>query len=207
MTDLLTPAQAANVLHNLRRLKAGYGITTLEGFCGDLVGKDAAAFLAAILAGLADGTDVHVTLNNEAYPPVLRRLNALSTVGVKVIHHQKVSFYSIQREKLFEQVKMIWDVPFSWASQLIVRQTVTQQNYGVYIASARWKLTREAALRRDKRRCVRCGKPDKLQVHHKTYARLGDEPLDDLVTLCKPCHDLEHPGRGFGEVMQAVERG
>lgn len=205
---LMTPPQAANLLHNLRRLKDGYGVKTLEGFCADLVGGEAANRLAILLTGLANGNDNHVLLNNETYPPVLGLLHALATVGVGVIAHNKVTFYSIQRAKLFEQIHGIWAVPYSWASQLIVRQHVTQQAYGVYIQSARWKLTREAVLRRDKKRCVRCNGSYRLQVHHTTYAHFGDEPLEDLITLCDACHDLEHPGRKYRMAKAAeVKRG
>ncbi len=204
---LLTPAQAANVLHNLRRLKTGFGITTLEGFCADLVGTEAADRLTLILSQLANGTDVHVTLLNSDHAPVLGMLHRLMPVGVNVISHQKVTFYSIDREKLFEQIRTLWNVPFSWTTQLIVRQPVQQVGYDAYLRSARWKLTREAALRRDKHNCVRCGKSEKLQVHHTTYARLGDEALEDLITLCPNCHHLEHPGKAFGAVMREVVRG
>ena len=193
---LLTPAQAVNVLHNLRRLKTGFGITIFEGFCADLVGVEAAARLVVILNCLADGMDEHVMLVNEDYPPVLGLLHQLSIVGVRVIGHQKVTFYSVQREKLFEQIGLLWKVPYSWVTQLIVRRPVTMLSYSQYILSVRWKLTREAVLRRDGRTCVRCGRKDKLQVHHKTYAHLGDEPLDDLMTLCIGCHRLEHPEQG-----------
>lgn len=206
--SLLTPAQAANTLHNLRRLKDGYNIQTLSGFCADLVGSEAASRLAIILNGLANGTDVHVTLGNGEHPPVLGLLHALSIAGVDVIAHNKVTFYSINRAKLFEQIHTIWKVPYSWASQLIVRQPVTQQSYTVYIQSARWKLTREAVLRRDRKRCVRCHGTYRLQVHHTTYAHFGDEPLDDLITLCDDCHDLEHPGRKARTARAAeVKRG
>jgi hypothetical protein len=27
-----------------------------------------------------------------------------------------------------------------------------------------------------------------LDVHHLTYEYLGDEPLEDLEALCRPCH-------------------
>jgi len=202
---LLTPAQARNVLHNLRRLKTGFKITTFEGLCADLVGVEAADRLALILNRLADGNDVHVTLLNSDYPPALGQLHHLLTVGVNVIGHQKVTFYSIERVKLLDQIRQIWQVPYAWVSQLIVRQPVIEAGYNQYILSARWKLTREAALRRDKRRCVGCGKADKLQVHHKTYARLGDEALDDLVTLCMDCHRLEHPEQAAA--AKAVQRG
>lgn len=198
----LTPAQACNVIHNLRRLQAGYGAP--DALCTKLVGEEASSRLRLIINRLADGNDVHVTLLNSEYPPTLGILHHLSIVGVRVIGHQPVSYYSLERDRLFEQIRIMWGVPFSWATQLIVRQMVTQAGYSAYLLSPRWKLTREATLRRDGRCCVRCGKHEHLQVHHQTYARLGDERLDDLVTLCSTCHRLEHPGQAFGAVMEEV---
>jgi 5-methylcytosine-specific restriction endonuclease McrA len=45
--------------------------------------------------------------------------------------------------------------------------------------------------------CVMCGRPlDKIrsvQVHHITYARLGNEDVyTDLCTLCGSCHKKIH---------------
>lgn len=31
-----------------------------------------------------------------------------------------------------------------------------------------------------------------MNLHHKTYEHLGDEPDRDLVPLCPVCHDLVH---------------
>lgn len=33
---------------------------------------------------------------------------------------------------------------------------------------------------------------DVIEVHHKTYERLGNERLDDLVVLCPACHGDQH---------------
>jgi len=37
-----------------------------------------------------------------------------------------------------------------------------------------------------------CGSRVRLQVHHKTYVRFGNERMGDLVTLCESCHAKEH---------------
>lgn len=29
-------------------------------------------------------------------------------------------------------------------------------------------------------------------VHHKTYDNVGREPLSDLVSLCRECHEKKH---------------
>ena len=46
--------------------------------------------------------------------------------------------------------------------------------------------------------CERCGRSRLgtiLQVHHKTYARLGNEHLDDLKVVCIDCHQIEDDAR------------
>ncbi|MCD6673791.1 MAG: HNH endonuclease [Burkholderiaceae bacterium] len=64
--------------------------------------------------------------------------------------------------------------------------------YEEYLASDEWKLKREVAARRALGRCEFCGSAMK-HVHHIRYPkRLGDEPLSDLIAVCKPCHDKSH---------------
>jgi len=66
--------------------------------------------------------------------------------------------------------------------------------YQEYIQSDEWKQKRTQVFERDKWTCQRCGAGYKaiLQAHHTTYFNVGDEPLRDLITLCKLCHDLTH---------------
>lgn len=48
------------------------------------------------------------------------------------------------------------------------------------------------ALERDGRRCRLCNSKERLEVHHRTYKRRGNEKLDDLTTLCHRCHATYH---------------
>lgn len=59
--------------------------------------------------------------------------------------------------------------------------------YSEYIHSEEWRAKRELVLARD-RGCRICGHEHELQVHHRTYARVGDEDLLDLTVLCVDCH-------------------
>jgi 5-methylcytosine-specific restriction endonuclease McrA len=63
----------------------------------------------------------------------------------------------------------------------------------VYLKSDEWKRKRFVVLRRDNWRCVYCGSRA-TEVHHKRYAKynIGKEPIDWLVSVCKPCHDSQH---------------
>jgi len=59
--------------------------------------------------------------------------------------------------------------------------------YQKYMRSNRWA-KRKARFAESHPRVCKCGSTDKIELHHKTYARLGSEPDDDLVWLCRSCH-------------------
>lgn len=70
----------------------------------------------------------------------------------------------------------------------------TRRSYyrDVYLQSDAWQRKRYLVFRRDNWRCVYCGSRA-TQVHHKRYAkRIGREPIEWLVSVCKPCHDQQH---------------
>ncbi len=65
--------------------------------------------------------------------------------------------------------------------------------YDYVLASEAWARKRERLLCERGRRCERCGRPQtdcELQLHHKTYERLGCERDDDLEILCLACHAI-----------------
>jgi 5-methylcytosine-specific restriction endonuclease McrA len=64
------------------------------------------------------------------------------------------------------------------------------QQYIDYIRSAAWKVKRRQVLIRDQFTCQCCKKAIASQVHHKTYIRLYQEDLEDLISICTPCHRL-----------------
>jgi hypothetical protein len=66
------------------------------------------------------------------------------------------------------------------------------QKYLDYLQSQEWKDIRLKVLQRDRYRCVDCGAKGKLDVHHTSYKRLFHEDLDDLISLCRQCHESEH---------------
>lgn len=64
--------------------------------------------------------------------------------------------------------------------------------YRDYLKTPEWKATRESAIRRARGCCQTCSSKDRLNVHHRTYARRGSEYNSDLIVLCEPCHKLFH---------------
>jgi hypothetical protein len=64
--------------------------------------------------------------------------------------------------------------------------------YREYLRSEHWRNTR-ASYRASglPQACLVCG-ASKVNLHHRTYQRLGRESLTDLVPLCRPCHRSVH---------------
>lgn len=79
--------------------------------------------------------------------------------------------------------------------------------YAEYLCSPWWKHVRRLALNAAGNRCESCGAISELDVHHKTYDRLGREQPADVSVLCRHCHAEQHgrelpphPARGTGFV-------
>lgn len=64
--------------------------------------------------------------------------------------------------------------------------------YADYLQSQHWFRMRRQAVKKARKRCNRCGSKKQLNVHHKTYDRVGCEMLSDLEVLCRSCHAAEH---------------
>lgn len=66
--------------------------------------------------------------------------------------------------------------------------------YESYINSAAWEKKRQLVLERDNHTCRKCGRKQSsgLHVHHLTYRYFHEEPIGDLITLCRKCHEGEH---------------
>lgn len=70
-------------------------------------------------------------------------------------------------------------------------------SYRLYLRTPEWKRTRAAALLRADNACsLDVTHTEGLEVHHRTYERLGAELVTDLVVLCHSCHQLHHTEHG-----------
>jgi 5-methylcytosine-specific restriction endonuclease McrA len=67
--------------------------------------------------------------------------------------------------------------------------------YDAYLQSDAWREKRAQALKRDNGLCQGCLKRPATQVHHLTYAHVGDELLFELAPICDECHERAHRGR------------
>jgi len=64
--------------------------------------------------------------------------------------------------------------------------------YKEYLQTPEWASMRIRMLKRAGFRCQLCNREGKLNVHHRTYERRGNEDYADLIVLCGNCHAKFH---------------
>lgn len=90
-------------------------------------------------------------------------------------------------------VVAVWcDLDHAAWSDAVARQGVAVSYLDV-LYSDHWHTFRDAVRTG---RCARCKRDGATDLHHITYARLGHERPEDVLELCRDCHDLAH-GRGY----------
>jgi 5-methylcytosine-specific restriction endonuclease McrA len=76
-------------------------------------------------------------------------------------------------------------------------------DYQDKLRDVEWQKRRLEVMQRDHWACTRCGKSTgEMHVHHNRYRRgrmPWESPSDELTTLCKGCHDVEHGITRIGE--------
>lgn len=96
---------------------------------------------------------------------------------------------------------MSWDVDEldlineAWYDPSVWRPTRgdPSEPYARYLLSPHWQQVRQLALLRSGRQCQRCYATDqRLDVHHLTYVRQGNESETDVIVLCGTCHAAAH---------------
>jgi hypothetical protein len=69
---------------------------------------------------------------------------------------------------------------------------VNRDAYFAYLHSPWWRARKAAVLVHRGARCERCASTSRLELHHRTYERLFREQPEDVVLLCRVCHQREH---------------
>ena len=126
----------------------------------------------------------------------------LETVGSRTARAERLTYFrreqcavcdKKQRKRYLDRIKQSNKEP----EQKHVRQEARLQElkdmpYREYLRSQEWAKTRERALRLAGFRCRVCNGSSRLNVHHRSYERLGEEWDSDLTVLCKGCHGTFH---------------
>lgn len=89
-----------------------------------------------------------------------------------------------------------------------------RDEYIKYIQSTRWRKKRDQFMKSNlPKDCFVCGvRSSSMDLHHRTYKRLGNEKLTDLVLVCRSCHGKIHeyaklhPNKGLWHATSRVRR-
>jgi len=66
------------------------------------------------------------------------------------------------------------------------------QSYKDYLKSEHWKkINKKYKKSRFPQHCIVCSNK-RFQLHHRSYARIGNEYLTDFIPLCQKCHQEIH---------------
>jgi 5-methylcytosine-specific restriction endonuclease McrA len=74
--------------------------------------------------------------------------------------------------------------------------------YNQYLSSNIWKEKRKLIFDRDNNICQICKTEPSSEVHHLTYQNVYNEPLEDLIAICSPCHRKKHDKPTLNELNQ-----
>jgi hypothetical protein len=78
------------------------------------------------------------------------------------------------------------------------------EKYNAYLCSREWSEKKRAVHRRANGLCERCRKYPIDNVHHLTYERKYNERLEDLVGLCRRCHEYTHGHSDFDPARKTL---
>lgn len=84
--------------------------------------------------------------------------------------------------------------------------TNEREKHQLYLASREWAEKKEQVKSRSRGACERCRHASGEQVHHLTYAHKYNEPLEDLLHLCEPCHEFLSAKSSYDPKLRAPAR-
>lgn len=122
---------------------------------------------------------------------IILSLYIVFTISDEVI--ASIGKWRVKRNILSDPIKRYQYYKSSYTARKIRKLRRMSNNY--YLGTHHWSLIRSAALKRDRNRCADCGTTNSerpLEVHHVTYSRRGREEMEDILTLCRECHEERH---------------
>ena len=82
-----------------------------------------------------------------------------------------------------------------------------QLDYKQYLASREWRVKRKKFIEEATYGvCQRCAERPVENVHHLTYANIGNERWPDLMGLCRPCHEYIAGVRDDDPALEVIKR-
>lgn len=202
---LLTPVQAKNLLSNLEAVAPHNGYpAVLDFFVALTCDRMSGDRMLTVLERLAAGVDSTIALSMDLHPAVAGKV---AEVGLNMVAHTsiKMAYYSIGAARLLREIGKLLHIIDEAARFLLSKPEALL--YKQYLRSPQWDVKRAAAIKADGGRCRKCGKAGKLEVHHISYIRMGQERPEDLMALCPDCHRVMDERSGFGKGRKEARRG
>ena len=81
------------------------------------------------------------------------------------------------------------DTPVNWR---FPDRRGTTKRYAEYLKSSHWSLFKFNIIAARGMKCERCNSLKDIDLHHRTYRRIGTELPEDVELLCRVCHNREH---------------
>lgn len=106
--------------------------------------------------------------------------------------YDKYQVAKAQREEYRARFRPAWLLTAWRMRQDRTRRFPDWAEFLEYQRSEHWRNIRQIVRERFDGRCAACNSSDGLEVHHRTYERVGMEEIGDLTLLCTECHSLLH---------------
>jgi hypothetical protein len=177
-TKKLTPADPSVVIAkyiNPMHIRKQYGYWHFR-FCDQLTQRKMMVPFAEFSQYQLD--EIHGTYQDQTV------INARDTKFQNIFNNN--SFFFMHMINLQSQCEQRQYIQVGWEE--------SRRRYQEYLTHplSPWQNLRAQVKARDKV-CTACGqKSGIMNVHHITYARIGNESLEDLRLLCRACHREEH---------------
>jgi DnaB-like helicase N terminal domain len=102
---------------------------------------------------------------------------------------------ALERQPLLDQQhprELVTAIVRDWTEARLTEGGDWWSWYSEYLNSDAWKAKRRKVLDRCGGLCEGCREDRVTEIHHLTYAHVGDELLFELVGLCDACHERAH---------------
>lgn len=127
---------------------------------------------------------------------MLQRLKEgpLGTVEAETFQHRgQATIRELrQRGHRIDTVNIDGQRLYVWVSHDDSKIEVTPQLQQLYYETPHWRLLSSQRREFDGHRCCQCSAFRELNVHHWQYKLFAEDMRQDLMTLCRSCHEAVH---------------
>lgn len=119
-------------------------------------------------------------------------LNMKKPLNHTKYHNQIRGEFSIKNHNNWKQAKTSENEYIFEISKAIRFANSNYAKYLNHLQSPYWKSIRKQVFERDDSLCQSCKVAPAEEVHHLTYINLGNEKIEELISVCCSCHRTIH---------------